>query len=291
VTAPRVTTTLLGTGTSTGVPVVGCVCGVCTSADPRDRRLRASALLTIQPPPPDEPLRLLIDAGPDLRQQALRAGLARLDGVLVTHHHFDHIGGLDDLRPFLFDNRTPIPVYASAETAGRLRRAFPYAFVGEGERYPGAPRLDLVEVEAGTPFAVASRYGGAAQVQVLPIGVFHGELPILGYRIGQTAYLTDVSRIPDAAYQAVAGVDVLVVSALRHEPHQTHFTFEQAVQAARRIGARQTVFTHISHNTSHADIAAFAPADIAPGYDGLSLTDGSGEVGGAGEALRSARSA
>ena len=267
----RVTTTLLGTGTSTGVPVVGCRCAVCTSGDPRDKRLRTSALLAVDVGA-NEPLRILIDAGPDLRYQALRIGLDRLDAVLVTHHHYDHVGGLDDLRPFLFDNKTPIPLYVSPTSAGVLRRAYPYAFVDGEERYPGAPRLALHEVE-DQPFAVTGRYESGAGVRVVPIPAFHGDLPILGFRVGATAYLTDVSRIPDASYELVAGVDTLIISALRSEPHQTHFTFEQAIQAAQRIGARQTRFTHVSHNTSHADISALTPPGIAPGYDGLVLTD------------------
>ncbi len=266
----RVTATLLGTGTSTGVPVVGCPCAVCTSDDPRDRRLRTSALLTVDTDA-GEPLRLLIDAGPDLRYQALRIGLDRLDAVLITHHHYDHVGGLDDLRPFLFDNKTPIPIYVSPTSAAVLRQSYPYAFASGAERYPGAPRLDLHEVDA--PFFVASRYASGPSVRVVPIPAFHGELPILGFRVGEAAYLTDVSRIPDASYELVTGVDTLVISALRSEPHRTHFTFEQAIAAAQRIGARQTYFTHISHNTGHAAIAALTPPGIAPGYDGLVLTN------------------
>lgn len=264
-------TTLLGTGTSTGVPVVGCRCAVCTSGDPRDRRLRTSALLEVQAGA-GEPLRLLVDAGPDLRQQALRAGLRRLDAVLITHHHYDHVGGLDDLRPFLFANRTPIPVYASAQTAAVLRRTFPYAFVDEDDRYPGAPALELIEVDG--PFVVRGRYDADACTRVTPIPAFHGELPILGFRIGSTSYLTDVSHLPDASRALIGGSDTFVVSALRHEPHRTHLTFAQGVELARAVGARQTVFTHISHDSSHADIAAFVPRGVAPGYDGLVLRDG-----------------
>lgn len=271
----RVTTTLLGTGTSTGVPVIGCRCGVCTSGDLHDERLRTSALLTVDTDEASEPLRILIDAGPDLRRQALRIGMDRLDAVLITHHHYDHVGGLDDLRPFLFDNRAPIPIYVSPTSAQVLRDAYPYAFVEGAERYPGAPRLDLHEV-GEQPFVVDSRYPSGASVRIVPIPAFHGELPILGFRIGATAYLTDVSRIPDASYDLVAGVDTLVISALRAEPHRTHFTFEQAIEAAQRIGARQTAFTHISHNASHAEIAALTPTGIAPGYDGLVLTDNGG---------------
>ncbi len=269
----RVTATLLGTGTSTGVPVVGCRCAVCTSHDPHDERLRTSALLTVETGQSPVPLRILIDAGPDFRRQALRIGLDRLDAVLVTHHHYDHVAGLDDLRPFLFDNKTPIPIYVSPTSAAALQQAYPYAFVDGEERYPGAPRLSLREVDE-QPFVVVGRYETGASVRVTPIPLLHGELPILGFRIGATAYLTDVSRISDASYRLVAGVDTLVVSALRSEPHRMHFTFDQAIAAAQRIGARQTFFTHVSHNTSHADIARLTPPGIAPGYDGLVLTDG-----------------
>ena len=253
--------TLLGTGTSTGVPVIGCGCRVCTSEDPRDRRLRCAARVQVQG------LDILIDVGPDFRQQAIRAGMRRLDAVLLTHHHFDHIAGLDDLRPFLFENRRPIPIYARPNSAEVLRNTFSYIF--QDRSYPGVANLCLKEVEG--PFEVESRYGSGARVRVEPIDVFHGTLPMLGYRIGRFAYLTDVSRIPEYSFERLQGLDVLVLNALRHEPHSTHFTLSEAVEAARRIGARQTYFIHMTHTVLHAEEDALLPEGMALAYDGLSF--------------------
>lgn len=251
--------TLLGTGTSTGVPVIGCDCRVCRSDDQRDQRLRCAAHVET------DGLSLLIDAGPDLRQQVMRAGLSRVDAVLVTHHHFDHVAGLDDLRPFLFDRQGTIPCFTGGETADVLERMYPYAF-GPTD-YPGAPDLDLVRVH-DAPFDVQQR-GGNASVAVQPVPVFHGDLPILGYRIGRFAYLTDTSRIPEASFDLLQGLDVLVLSALRPFPHPTHMTFEEATAVARRIGARQTYFIHLSHNALHAEVDAALPEGINVGFDGL----------------------
>ena len=254
--------TLLGTGTSTGVPVIGCGCRVCHSDDARDRRLRCAAHVEAGG------VSLLIDAGPDLRQQALRAGLSRVDAVLLTHHHFDHVAALDDLRPFLFDRRGPIPCYANAETANVLEEMYPYAF-GPTD-YPGAPDLKLVRVD-DTPFHVTQR-GGLASVEVQPVPVLHGQLPILGYKLGRFAYLTDVSALPDASFGLLHDVDVLVLSALRPTPHPTHLTFDEAVAVALRIGARQTYFIHLSHNALHAEVDAALPEGINVGYDALAFS-------------------
>lgn len=255
------TVTLLGTGTSTGVPVISCTCPVCLSPDPRDKRLRCAAYIET------DGVALLIDAGPDLRQQALRAGLSQVDAVLITHHHFDHVAALDDLRPFLFDGQGAIPLYTGHETAAVLEQMYPYAFHDTG--YPGAPELRLRRI-ATDAFEVYPRGSGAA-VQVQPIPVFHGEMPILGYRIGRFAYLTDTSFIPEASFSLLHDLDVLVLDALRPTAHPTHFTFDEAVAAARRIGARQTYFIHLSHNAFHADVEAALPEGIAVGYDGLSF--------------------
>ena len=254
--------TLLGTGTSTGVPIIGCECRVCQSEDARDKRLRCACHIDVGG------LSLVIDTGPDFRRQALRAGLARLDAVLYTHHHADHVVGIDDLRPFFFTNRHPLPCYARANTAAVLRRMFPYIFDRDGS-YPMAPRLELREVEA--PFTVESRAEEPHAVEVIPIEVFHGDLPMYGYRVGRFAYLTDTSRIPEASYALLEDLDVLVLDALRHHAHPTHFTIEQAVEAALRIGARQTYFIHLTHNILHAEEDALLPDGIALGYDGLSF--------------------
>ncbi len=255
------TVTLLGTGTSTGVPVIGCGCRVCASIDPRDDRMRCACLIETGG------LTVLIDAGPDFRRQALRAGLARLDAVLFTHAHFDHIVGLDDLRPFFFENKTPIACFAGANTAAVLRRMFPYVFVEHS--YKSAPKLDLREVEAS--FRARSRYGTGASVEVEPIRVFHGEMPIYGYRLGRFAYLTDTSRIPEESFAQLKDLDVLVLDALRPEPHPTHFSIEEATAVARRIGARQTYFTHLTHNVLHAEADAALPGGIGIGHDMLTV--------------------
>jgi phosphoribosyl 1,2-cyclic phosphate phosphodiesterase len=253
--------TFLGTGTSTGVPVLGCGCAVCRSDDPRDRRLRTSAVVEA------DGLTVVIDTGPDFRAQALRAGLARLDAVLFTHSHFDHIVGLDDVRPFLFDNRTPIPCYADAPTAAALRRVFPYAWGGND--YPGVPVLALHEVAAS--FALASRYGGPGRLAVTPLPAYHGRAPVLGYRLGALAYLTDVSAIPEGTLALLDGLDVLVLDALRASPHPTHFSIAEAVAMARQIGARQTYFVHMTHSVAYAATEAVLPEGIALAYDELTV--------------------
>lgn len=266
------TVTLLGTGTSTGLPVIGCGCRVCTSPDPRDARTRCAAHVVAhtQGTDPAGYIHLQIDVGPDFRQQALRDGVRQVDAVLITHHHFDHVVGLDDLRPFFFGNRRPIPVYADPATATVLRRMFSYIF--EDGSYPGISRLDLSEVEG--PFSVHSRASEAA-VEVIPVPAFHGDLPMLGYRIGRFAYLTDVSEVPEASRALLEDLDVLVLDALRHEPHPTHLTIDAAARLARELGARQTYFVHMTHSVLHAEEEArlrerYGP-DLAFGYDGLTF--------------------
>jgi len=253
--------TLLGTGTSTGVPVIGCTCPVCRSTDPRDRRLRCACYIEVGG------LHLVIDAGPDFRQQALRAGIERVDAVLVTHHHFDHIAGLDDLRPFFFGNLRPIPCYTLHDTAEVLRRMYNYIFVDRS--YPGVPKLNLVEVDG--PFEVVSRYAEGRAVRVEPVEVFHGEMPVLGYRVGRFAYVTDTNNIPDHSLARLRGLDVLVLDGLRHEPHRTHFTIEAATRMAQRIGARQTYLIHMTHNILHDEADALLPDGVNLGYDGLTF--------------------
>jgi phosphoribosyl 1,2-cyclic phosphate phosphodiesterase len=257
--------TLLGTGTSTGVPVIGCSCAVCSSDDPRDRRTRCSAYVRVRPGSSDE-LGILIDAGPDFREQALRHGIDRVDAVLVTHHHFDHVVGLDDLRPFLFYERAPIPLYARDNTAEVLRRMFSYIF--QDGSYPGVPSLTLDEVEA--PFTVSARVG-EGEALVTPLPAHHGPLPLYGYRLGRFAYLTDVNEVPPSTEALLADLDVLVLDALRERPHHAHFSIDEAVAFAQRVGARQTYFIHMTHNLPHAVLDARLPDGIALGYDGLTF--------------------
>ena len=245
--------TFLGTGTSTGVPVPTCGCDVCRSTDPHDARLRPSVLLRW------EGATVLVDTSTDLRQQVLREGLSDLDAVVYTHAHADHVFGLDDLRMFNWRRGGAIPVYGSAITLAALRRTFWYVFESV-EGGGGKPILDLHEVDA--PFELMGR-------TVVPVPIDHGRLPILGYRVGGFAYLTDVSAIPEPSYALLRGLDVLVLSALRHRPHPTHLHLARAIEEAARIGAARTVFTHIAHEISHAAVSAGLPAGIELAYDGL----------------------
>lgn len=257
-----VSVTLLGTGTSTGVPVIGCTCRVCTSDDPRDARTRTACWIRVNG------ISIIIDTGPDFRQQALRERLDHVDAVLYTHHHFDHVVGIDDLRPFLFENRSAIPCYARKDTAEVLRSMFRYIFA-DGS-YPGVPDLEMNTVCA--PFEVRSRRQPKTSVRIAPIEVFHGPMPLYGYRIGRFAYITDTSYIPDESLAVLEGVEVLVLDALRRKTHPTHFSIDEAIQVARRVGARQTYFTHMTHSVLHAEENARLPDGIELGHDGLTFT-------------------
>ena len=249
-----------------GVPTLGCGCSVCTSTDPYDKRLRPSILLRWASPETAAERIALIDTGPDFRQQALSAGVGHVDAVFYTHSHADHIFGLDDLRPLSFvtyRQSGPIPLYATQETREVLERIYSYTFSPES-KYPTRARVALKEVDGDTPISVH-------EIQFTPIPVLHGELPITGYRIGNVAYMTDVSTIPESSFPLLEGLDVLIVSALRHQPHPSHATVDQAVRWASRIGARETWFTHISHDLGHAETNANLPEGMALAYDGLTL--------------------
>jgi len=243
--------TLLGTGTSRGVPVIGCSCAVCKSDDPRDRRLRCSVLVEGQS-------RVVIDTSADFRQQMLAAGVAGLDGVVLTHHHADHILGLDDLFPLTARSGVPLPVYGFRETLAEVRITFRHLFEpGNGK---GVARLDLREVDG--PFEIGD-------LRFDPVTILHGRLPVLGLRIGGLAYLTDVNRIPDESFTKLSGLDHLVIDALRFRPHPTHFSIPEAIQAARRIGAGKTWFVHMSHEVSHAAVSETLPEGIDLACDGM----------------------
>lgn len=258
---PPLSVTLLGTGTSTGVPVIGCQCPVCTSSDPRDTRTRCACYVRVGQ------MGILIDTGPDFRQQALREGIDRIDAVCYTHHHFDHVVGLDDLRPFFFENERTMPCYAHPDTAAVLDRNYDYIF--GADPYPGAANVEIEVIDG--PFTIPSRAGDASAVPVDPILLYHGSTPVYGYRIGRFAYLTDVSRIPEASYGGLHDIDVLVLDALRPQPHPTHLSFDEAVAVARRIGARQTYFVHMTHNVRHVEANASLPDDVQLAYDGLTM--------------------
>ena len=247
--------TMLGSGTSTGVPVIGCTCSVCTSDNPRNKRWRAGLRLEL------EHGVALVDTPTDFRAQALRYGVHRVDAVLFTHAHADHVFGLDDLRIFNFRQRTAIKCYASAPTLAMLRRYFAYAFE-DGQEGGGKPVLDLVEVHA--PFDLLGR-------RIVPVPVWHGELEVYGYRLGDFAYVTDCSRIPEESFRLLEGVRTLVLGALRYRPHPTHFTVEEAAAAAARIGAERTFLTHLAHDIDHDAPASPLPPGVHFGYDGLTL--------------------
>lgn len=247
----------LGTGTSQGMPVVGCGCDVCRSADPRDHRLRTSALLQV------DGRQLLIDAGPDLRQQLLRAKVEHLDAVLLTHEHMDHISGMDDLRALNYRMRRPMDIHGSPETLEAVKRVYSYAFAEH--RYPGVPELRLLPI--------ASRAFEAGGVGVETIHVMHHRMPVLGFRIGGLAYITDAKTMADDEVERIRGIDTLVLNALRIEPHPSHLNLEEALALVERIGARRAFFTHISHLLGkHEEVARQLPARVALAHDGLRLT-------------------
>jgi phosphoribosyl 1,2-cyclic phosphate phosphodiesterase len=265
--------TVLGSGTSHGVPAIGCDCEVCRSEDPRDRRTRPSILIEIVPGPQDPPWRresafagavraILVDTSTDLRMQALANDVRRVDAILFTHTHADHVFGLDDVRRFNQIQKTSIPCFADAETLANLRRMFAYIFEPPKQKGGGLPRLSLFRI------AGSFSLGG---VDIVPVPLFHGVLPVLGFRIGSFAYLTDCNRIPDASLTLLEGVRTLIIDALRHRPHSTHFSVGEATDIAARIGAERTYFTHICHDLGHAATNASLPAGVELAYDGLVL--------------------
>lgn len=248
--------TVLGSGTSTGVPTIGCSCEVCQSTNGKDKRLRTSALYE------NNGVRILLDCGPDFRAQILPLDFAPLDGVLITHEHYDHVGGLDDLRSFTYYGE--LPIYAETYTAKRLKQRMPYCFVDKS--YPGIPQLKLKELKPFESFAIKG-------VQVLPLRINHGQLPILGYRIGNMAYITDMSSAPTETVEAIKGVEVLLINALRSKPHLTHQTINEAVHFAQTVEAKQTFFIHMSHDIGlHDEAESKLPENIFYAYDGLEIT-------------------
>ena len=243
----------LGTGTSCGVPVIGCQCEVCRSTDPRDQRLRCSILVET------EKTRLLVDCGPDFRQQILPHSFRRIDGILVTHSHYDHVGGMDDIRPYCQFGQ--MNVYADPVACKGMLEMLPYCFAEH--RYPGVPRIELHQIRAGKPFKIGD-------IDILPVEVMHGKLPILGYRFGNFAYITDMKTMADRQAALLKGVDTLVVNALRFDnPHHSHQLVDDAVSFARRVGARRTLLTHLCHDIGLFDEAtAQLPAGVELAYDG-----------------------
>jgi len=252
--------TFLGTGTSQGVPVIGCTCEVCRSLDYRDKRLRSSIHIAI------DGLSLVVDTGPDFRQQMLRENINRLDGVIFTHAHRDHTAGLDDVRAYNFLQHINMPVYGTAATLQQLKSDFAYIF-GLAD-YPGLPRLKLQEIGEGS-FTINN-------TSVTPLPVLHLKLPVLGFRIGDFSYITDANFLPDSTYKKLEGTKVLVINALQREHHISHFNLNEAVDIARKINPEKTYFTHISHKLGlHSVVNKELSENISLAFDGLTIDVGS----------------
>ena len=251
--------TVLGSGTSMGVPTVGCHCEVCSSNDPRDNRLRPSILVSYGG------RNVLVDTTPDFRTQALRAKINRLDAVLFTHEHADHIMGLDDVRPFNFRQKSSIPIFGSKDTLSAIRRSFQYIF-DDRNAQSSIPKLDVHTLD-GTSFDL---FG----LEIVPLRLWHGRGEVFGYRFGAAAYLTDHSEIPKEALDQLRGLDVLFLDALRHKPHPTHSTVERSMAISEGLNPRRTYFTHICHELPHARTESALPPHIRLAYDGLEITVG-----------------
>jgi phosphoribosyl 1,2-cyclic phosphate phosphodiesterase len=252
--------TFLGTGTSTGVPMIGCECSVCTSTDRRNQRTRPSVLLSLPAG------NLLIDTTPEMRIQLVRERIRHIHAIAFTHHHADHLFGLDDARLFPRWIGGPVPVYCEQDTEECIRRVFHYAFQEGSDRLPAGfvPKMHFIRVGPGVPFeAVGER--------VLPVRLEHGPFPVLGFRVGSLAYCTDVSRIPEASVTMLQGLDVLVLDALRHEPHPTHFSLNEALAVAASLKPRRTFLTHLSHSFDHGATQAALPENVWLAYDGLTV--------------------
>jgi phosphoribosyl 1,2-cyclic phosphate phosphodiesterase len=249
--------TFLGTGTSQGIPVITCKCEVCQSDDPRDNRLRVSVLVET------EDKTIVIDSGPDFRYQMLRAKVQDLDAIVYTHEHKDHVAGLDDIRPFNYLLRKSIDIYATEQVQAALRREFSYIFAEKV--YPGTPQINMHTISGAANFNIG-------RTEFIPLDILHYKLPILGYRINDFTYLTDVKTVPLASVDKIRGTKILVVNALQKQEHISHFTLAEAVAFAQDIGAEMTYLTHISHTMGkHSDIEAELPPNIRMAYDGLSF--------------------
>jgi len=254
---PPLKITFLGTGTSSGVPMIACECPVCTSPDPKDKRLRCSILIE------SPTTTLVVDTGPDFRQQMLRAGVKHLDGIVFTHPHKDHVAGLDDVRAFNFFQRKPMNVYANEMTQEVIIREFPYAFADT--RYPGVPEITLNTIDM-EPFTVGD-------IPIVPVQVWHMKMPVLGFRFGKFTYITDANRIEPAEQEKIKGSEIMSLNALRIEKHISHFNLAEAIDAVREVQVPQGYFIHISHQLGrHADVSKDLPEGMQLAYDGLQLS-------------------
>ena len=249
--------TILGCGSSAGTPVVGCLCKTCLSKNPKNNRTRCSSLITL-----DDGKNILIDTSPDLRQQSLRESIRSIDAVLFTHIHADHCHGIDDLRAFCQINKKQIPIYGNAEVIEQLNLKFNYA-MAEPNGFWEKPVLKTYIIDSLIEIF---------NTQITPVPVFHGKSLINGYRIGKLAYITDVSEIPNKSFELLSGLDVLLLDCLKHEPHYTHFGFDQSLEMAKKINARETYLIHMTHSLEYEDLKNKLPKSIYAGYDGLELT-------------------
>lgn len=242
--------------------MIGCDCPVCTSKDPRDKRLRTSALVRY------EGIEVIIDAGPDFRQQMLAAGVSKPDAILITHHHIDHIGGLDDVRAFNYSKDTDykvctaFPIYCEPKVQETMHKVFYYAF--NENKYPGVPEYELITIE-NRPFSIKG-------VEIVPIRAMHHELPVLGFRFGKLAYITDANAIPEEEFSKLDGLDIFVLNTVRRGHHISHYSLEEAIEVAKKVGAKKTYFTHLSHQLPcYEEFKAELPEGIEPAYDGLTV--------------------
>ncbi|MDD2288007.1 MAG: MBL fold metallo-hydrolase [Bacteroidales bacterium] len=248
----------LGTGTSQGVPVIGCNCEVCSSNDIRDKRLRTSCIITS-----DQGTQILIDSGPDFREQMLRHKVSYLDAILITHSHRDHIGGLDDVRSYNYLQSKAMPIYSNAHTLRELKTTYSYAF--QDMKYPGLPAFDLKEVNKNQSFSIN-------ELEIIPIEVIHYKLPILGYRIGNITYITDAKTISNTEIKKIIGTEILIVNALREEEHFSHFTLSEALDLVEIVKPKKAYFIHISHSMLHSRIQAKLPGNVFLAYDDLEIS-------------------
>lgn len=260
--------TFLGTGTSTGVPIIGCKCSVCSSFDPKDKRLRSSAFVEY------EGFKILIDCGPDFRQQALREGLTDIDAIFLTHQHKDHTGGLDDVRALNYISKKPTPIYCEERVLESLKKEYYYAFL---ERpYPGAPKFDIHIID-NQPFTLSKE---GKSIKIVPIRAWHSKLPVLAYRFGGLCYLTDANYIPEEEFEKLKGLSVFTINSVRRRKHLSHFALNEALGVIERVGAKRSFITHLSHQMAEDErgirgtykaLQEEFPKGVEPAYDGLKV--------------------